>query len=321
MSAAAMDARQLRDAFGAFITGVTVVTAQPPEGAPVGFTANSFTSVSLNPPLLLVCPSRHLTTFPIFNTCAHFAVNILAEDQREIANRFAYHHDDRFGATAWRACAQTGAPLLDGAAATFSCRAHRRTDGGDHIVLMGEVAAFSASGAPALGYANGGYFGLALERRADALAHQARKFTVGVIIEHAGKVLLYSAPGGGGRLALPQVQVAQHTGSLVALQEFLAAAGIAAQIGAVYAVVEDARSGAHSVYYRGTVDADAAADCGGGAYYPVAEAAARAETHIAIMMRRYEMEHRSGDFGFYIGDATAGEVHRPPAQKREGTGG
>lgn len=307
MSAPALDARQLRDAFGTFLTGVTVVTAQPPDSAPVGFTANSFTSVSLAPPLLLVCPSRHLNTFPIFNTCAHFAVNILAEDQRDIANRFAFHHDDRFAGINWDACAQTGSPLLRGAAATFSCRTHQRVDGGDHIVLMGEVLAFSTGAAAGLGYASGGYFTRTLERRAAQLSHEARLLNVGIILEHQGKVLLFADDDG--HLTLPQVQTAQHTGSLETLRAYLAATGIDAQIGAVYSVVEDARSGAHSVYYRG--EAATAAACGYGAYYSLEEAARRAAPHLSVMLQRYQMEHRRGSFGFYIGDATAGEVHHP----------
>lgn len=316
-----MDARRLRDAFGAFITGVTVVTAMGDDAQPVGFTANSFTSVSLAPPLLLVCPSRHLSSFAVFNRCSHFAVNILAEDQREVANRFALpapRHGSRFENTPWHPCAQCGSPLLEGAAARFSCRARERFDGGDHIILLGEVVSFAAAHTPALGYANGGYFGQTLERRADELTHEARALTVGVILEHNGKVLLCHGENGH---TLPQVRVARHTGSLAALQSYLAAAGIRADIGAVYAVVEDARSGAdsvHSVYYRGDAhDGDAR---GIGGYHPVPALADAAAPPLKTMLRRYALEHQSGNFGFYIGDSDTGDIHHPtpsrhPARK------
>ena len=90
------DPRALRDAFGSFMTGVTVVTALGPDGNPVGFTANSFSSVSLDPPLLLVCPGKFLSSFEVFANCTHFAVNILAEGQEAGANTCASVKCDRF---------------------------------------------------------------------------------------------------------------------------------------------------------------------------------------------------------------------------------
>ncbi|MEP0940380.1 MAG: flavin reductase family protein, partial [Rhizobiaceae bacterium] len=85
----APDPRVLRDAFGAYMTGVTVVTARRADGVAVGFTANSFTSVSLDPPLLLVCPGKFLSSYETFASCTHFAVSVLAEGQKDIATVFA----------------------------------------------------------------------------------------------------------------------------------------------------------------------------------------------------------------------------------------
>lgn len=306
------DKRQLRDAFSAFITGVTVVTARNEDGVPLGFTANSFTSVSLSPPMLLVCPSRHLSSFSTFNQCRHFAVNILAENQRDIANRFATADIDRFAGIAWRDCPHNGSPLIDHAAAVFSCVTHRRVIAGDHLILIGAVNDYSCSGAAALGYANGGYFSLDLERRADALAHQARTLTVGIIIEHAGKVLL--CPTENDKLTLPQVQVADHSGSLETLQQFLQDAGLAVDIGTVYAVVENKNNGAHSIYYRGNINTTAQQQLGN--FYPIAELAQRAEESLTVMLQRYYQEHTGGNFGLYIGDQDAGNIHRVATANR-----
>lgn len=166
------DRRELRTAFGSFITGVTVVTAADEAGHPVGFTANSYTSVSLEPPMLLVCPARTLSSFEVFWSCTHFAVSVLAEDQQQVSNAFAtasMSNVERFGSFAWHPDHQ-GSPLLDGAAAAFSCRSHSRMEAGDHLILIGEIDALECSGGAGLGFSNGGYFSLGLEREAQGLA-------------------------------------------------------------------------------------------------------------------------------------------------------
>ena len=101
MSQASFDARALRDAFGAFPTGVTVVTAHDPSGQPIGFTANSFTSVSLDPPLLLICLAKSSRNFAAITGSAGFAVNILSETQKDVSNTFARPVEDRFAAVEW----------------------------------------------------------------------------------------------------------------------------------------------------------------------------------------------------------------------------
>ena len=134
-----IDQRALRDAFGAFATGVTIVAGHGPDGVRVGLTANSFTSVSLDPPLLLVCPARGASALPALRAAGRFAVNVLTLDQQDIADRFAKRGVDRFetgGWTEWH-----GVPLLDGAMAAFVCDLHAELDGGDHAILVGRVLA------------------------------------------------------------------------------------------------------------------------------------------------------------------------------------
>lgn len=135
---AGSDARTLRDAMGCFATGITIVTSCGRDGAPIGLTANSFTSVSLDPPLLLVCIANTAGTAPHLREAEHFAVNVLQTAQQPASNRFAGKGEDRFAATAWHS-GETGMPLLDGSLVSFECKRHAVHDGGDHFLLVGEV--------------------------------------------------------------------------------------------------------------------------------------------------------------------------------------
>lgn len=135
---AGSDARTLRDAMGCFATGVTVVTAMTADGVPVGLTANSFTSVSLDPPLLLVCIGNGAGCAPVLREASHFAINVLQIGQQPASNRFAGKGEDRFANTPWTS-GETGAPVLTGSLSTFECSRHAVHDGGDHFILIGKV--------------------------------------------------------------------------------------------------------------------------------------------------------------------------------------
>lgn len=150
------DTRALRQALGAFATGVTIVTARGPEGEPVGFTANSFTSVSLDPPLLLVCLAHTAASYDIFCRAGSFAVNVLEVGQEDTARRFASRGADKFGPTPWKPGHQ-GAPLIDGSLARFDCAMHQRVAAGDHDILMGRVMGFSLHAGDALVYHFGSF--------------------------------------------------------------------------------------------------------------------------------------------------------------------
>ncbi len=131
------DERELRDALGRFATGVTVVTTTTPLG-PLGITANSFSSVSLAPPLVLWAPARRSSRFPAFEAASHFAVHVLSADQRALAEAFS-----RPG-QGWPAgLAYTrgigDAPLLPDCTARFECRHDAAHEGGDHLIVVGEV--------------------------------------------------------------------------------------------------------------------------------------------------------------------------------------
>ncbi len=129
---------EFRAALGMFATGVTIVTASGPDGVPVGLTANSFNSVSLEPPLVLWSLSRRAGTMPAFRAGSHYAINILAADQRALAEQFAAKSADRFAGVNWHR-GTAGAPVIDGAVAVFECFNRSRYEEGDHVIFVGEV--------------------------------------------------------------------------------------------------------------------------------------------------------------------------------------
>ncbi|MEO5844213.1 MAG: flavin reductase family protein [Caldimonas sp.] len=151
-------ADEFRDALATFATGVTIVTALTAEGGPIGLTANSFNSVSIDPPLVLWSLSRQAGSMPAFARGSHYAINILAADQRALAERFASKDVARFDGVAYRRGA-SGVPLLEGAAAAFECFNRSRYEEGDHVIFVGEVESCGRrAGASPLLFHGGRYF-------------------------------------------------------------------------------------------------------------------------------------------------------------------
>jgi len=133
--------RAFRDTLGMFPTGVTVITARAPGGEPIGLTVSSFNSVSLTPPLIVWSLSGHLPSVRAFENAAVYAINVLAEDQQDISQRFASRSDDKFAGLEYVEGVD-GVPLLPGCVAWFQCRQFARHPGGDHVVFIGEVVRF-----------------------------------------------------------------------------------------------------------------------------------------------------------------------------------
>jgi len=139
------DPRTLRDALGCFATGVTVVTCLNAQGDPAGLTVNSFTAVSLDPPLLLVCLAKKAASAAALTEASHFAVNVLQTGQQPASIRFSTRDEDRFGATPW-SCGEAGAPILKDSLGVFECERYAVHDGGDHHILIGRVVKASFDG-------------------------------------------------------------------------------------------------------------------------------------------------------------------------------
>lgn len=297
------DPRALRQAFGKFPTGVTVVTTRTATGVPLGFTANSFSSVSLDPPLLLVCPAKGLSSFAEFSRVSSFAVNILAEGQEAISNRFASFTGDRFADISWRED-EHGCPLLEGTAAWFSCNLEQSVDAGDHTILIGRILRFGQSEAAGLGYAQGNYFSLGLERR--AATSSDRPAFAGALIEQNDHILLQRTDRG---WTVPILPLDTALGVRERLVQGYAVAGVDVHVGNVYSVYDDNTQNRHLSFY---LAAATAADPGAlGQYVPIAELADLpfADKAISTMLNRYRVEHRSKVFGLYLGDDISGAVH------------
>jgi flavin reductase (DIM6/NTAB) family NADH-FMN oxidoreductase RutF len=146
--------RDLRDAFGLFATGVTVVTAVRPDGERVGVTVNSFTSVSLEPALLLWCLASGSSAAPAFSPGAQFAVHILSHHQLELALHFARRTQDKFAAEPQRRT-RTHPPHLTGALCRLDCRVHALHTAGDHLIVVGEVLGIACAPGTPLAFHSG----------------------------------------------------------------------------------------------------------------------------------------------------------------------
>lgn len=150
--------RAFRDALGRFATGVTLVTTQGPQG-PVGFVANSFASVSLDPPLVLWSPARASTRFPLFRDAAHYAIHILGVDQFALIARFGRQGAGFDGLA--HEISPEGVPCLPEALARFECDRVAAHDGGDHLIIVGHVRRFALRDGAPLVFSQGAYGGFA----------------------------------------------------------------------------------------------------------------------------------------------------------------
>ena len=300
------DNRELRSAFGSFMTGVTIVTTAGVDGQPRGFTANSFTSVSLEPPLLMICIGKQAASMDVFRHAKGFAVNILSEAQKDTSVLFASKRADKFEAAQWRA-GPFGNPLIEGSAAWFDCARYQVIDAGDHIILMGHIEAFSYSDANPLGYARGHYITLGLEQAAVNAASSASRTVVGAILENDNRLVLLPDPARPNGLALPEVGRHGHSGSASQLHDLLQRDGLDATLGFLFAVFENPGTREQCIYYRGE-----------------ALLHARGRTVLAdfddipwdrlpdeatcSMLRRYAAERKIGRFKVYSGDHKQGTV-------------
>lgn len=146
----ALDQTAFREALARFASGVTVVITRNGAAAHVGFTASAFSSLSLDPPLVLVCLQKDADSYEAFMQAERFTVSILATGQRDIARRFATKGIDKLDGTVVVTAPDSGLPRIDGASAWLDCRMRSRLDGGDHTILIGEVVAAGAGDAEPL---------------------------------------------------------------------------------------------------------------------------------------------------------------------------
>src|SRR4029077_7018097 len=152
----AIDPRDFRNALGTCATGVTIVAAMAGDGRPYGVTCNSFASVSLNPPLVLWSLGTFSQGLTIFQNASHFTVNVLGASQQTLASQFAKSVADKFAGVSWT-LGLGNAPVIANSVANFQCRAVNRYYGGDHVIFLGAVEAYSYNRAERLLFARGGF--------------------------------------------------------------------------------------------------------------------------------------------------------------------
>lgn len=297
-----IDPRALRDAFGAFPTGVTVVTTRDADGKPIGFTANSFTSVSLDPPMLLVCLARTSRNFAVMTGSKTFAVNILSETQKDVSNTFARPVEDRFAAVSW-SDGPNGCPVFDDVAAWFECTMENVLEAGDHVILLGRITAFTNSGRNGLGYARGGYFTPQLAGKAVSAASEGA-LEISAVLEHDGDVLLLGTEP----LSLPTCHTTDGDPTLALAAYLEELTGLSITVGFLYSVFEDKSDGRQHIVYRAFASDGAPKE---GRFFSPSSLSGRTfnTPATADIVNRFAMESSIGNFGVYVGNETAGRVH------------
>lgn len=304
LSDAPIDPIALRRAFGTFVTGVTVITTRSADGSPRGMTANSFTSVSLDPPLLLVCVAKSASSYGAFTDSGCFAVNILHEGQVDVSNVFASKSPDKFQSVN-HDCVHTGAPVLTDSLTWFDCTAVKTVDAGDHSILIGQVRAFGTSPSAPLGFCRGRYANVK-----DPLPNgwlTSLGMIIGYLIEAEQGLLLHS--NGKGGWVLPSAHRRKADSQLVV--EGGEALRLLPENTFLYSVFDVADSDPGYLVYRARLADDSSAKLPAGLQFfrideiPYDEIA----THeLRSMLRRYVRERQEQRFGIYMDSDDGGRV-------------
>ncbi len=302
---AVADGASYRKALGGYLTGVTVVATIDSNGEARGFTANSFTSVSLSPPLVSICINKNSASAESFRSARGFAVNVLSENQADVSTTFATRDLDRFARVAWQK-SPSGNPILDGVTAWFDCKRFSAVDAGDHFILIGEVQAYGKTPSNPLGYCRGAHVKFALPITNGGKGENAR-VSVGVILESDERVLFVSDQAG--QLTLPSTESLSADGNQAGLANLLAKLGVKAEINFLYAVVDDANVPNTSIFYRGRL---LSASSGNERIHLVRfndiPSLKIGDFTISSMLDRYVKERREDLFGIYVGNAEHGIV-------------
>ncbi|BCM20943.1 flavin reductase family protein [Mesorhizobium sp. J8] len=311
-----IDPIALRRAFGTFVTGVTVITTRDSDGNPRGMTANSFTSVSLDPPLLLVCVGKSAASFPAFNEAQSFAVNFLHEGQADVSSVFASKVADKFQSVNHDR-AHTGAPILTDSLTWFDCTVHNRIEAGDHVILIGRVQAFGTSPSAPLGFCRGRYASVKDPLPTGWLASQ--DMIIGYLVEAGNRILLRSDGKGG--FVLPTARRRKADSRLVL--DGGEALSLVPENTFLYSVFDVADSDPGYLIYRAELSRESAGAAlpDGHAFFAVdALPYEQIATHeLRAMLRRYARERQDKRFGIYMDTGDGGRVAMIDGQSQSWT--
>lgn len=235
VSGTSSDTNPLRRAFGAFASGVTVVATQTREGERRAFTANSFSSVSLDPPLALVCLGKNAASLAVFENCETFSISILQASQRATSSAFA-SRDPAVKIAASRDLVADEAPYVADSLATFICSRYSVIEAGDHVILIGQIRKYRANEGQPLGFFRGGYVHVGADLLEIERLHAS--VLVGGVLGHGGKVLLCRRPKAGS-WEIPMTRPRRGQGPDNALQEAFEALGIEATMSVPFSLFQE----------------------------------------------------------------------------------
>lgn len=299
--------RNLRQALGSFPTGVTVVSCLDKNNNPLGFTANSFTSVSLDPQLISICIDKESFNIDTFSITEHFAVSILSESQQSISTTFATPNEERFKNIDWRS-EDTGSPIISNAVAWFDCKTEQVVDAGDHLILIGKIITFDSSPKTPLMYLRGNYVNLGLEQKMLlAMENENTEIIVGAIIEWRKKVFLLKNKNNGS-LNFPSASRLGHIEDKQSLLGVLKNLNISINEHYLFSVFEKAEDKTSLIYYRAQAKEEVTAlkdsfyDFDAIPFDKLTDEASR------IMLKRYIKERELNAFGIFVGKESEGKV-------------
>jgi len=296
------EGKAFRSVLGTFLTGVTVVTAFDGDGRPRGLTANSFTSVSLDPPLILVCVSKTAGSCAILAAADRFCVNILGDGQTPVAAAFSSSSAKKFEAVEIQRIGD-GPPVIRGCLGVLDCARHQLFDAGDHVIVVGRVVGFASSSGSPLGYYRGRY--VAFGEAAQALEQQGGDaIVVGSLVDDGGRVLLQ-------RLAdlhhwsIPTVPLRAGQDHRHILPALLNRLGVRGDVSFLFSVFQDKGDPHTTMIFRGDAVGTATENTlpDGARLRLFAEAESPwdlvASSGQAAVLKRYFRERSSARFGIY----------------------
>lgn len=240
--------RRFRSVLGTFLTGVTVVTAFDGEGRPRGLTANSFTSVSLDPPLILVCIAKIAGCASVLQTAERFCVNILGDWQTGVSAAFASNSGSRFEHVEYDV-RNGGPPVIRNCLSVLDCARHEVFDAGDHLIVVGRVVAFASNSGSPLAYYRGRY--AALGEGALALEqHGGEAIVVGCIVDDGGRVMLWQPPHAE-RWSIPAIPLRAGQYHRQVLPGLLKSLEVHGEVSLLYSVFQDKGDPHTTMIFRG----------------------------------------------------------------------
>lgn len=310
-----LKAAALRQVFGSFTTGVTVVTTIDRQSRPRGLTANSFTSVSMEPPLVLVCIGQSAASHVEFCATDYFAINILSVTQQPLSKLFASKAADKFEQTTWRQeC--SGSPVLEGALAWIDCAVHEKITVGDHTILIGRVLDLGRAHGLPLGFFGGSYITFNFDQDAESFVQQPP--VIGGIIEVDGRLLLCRDAEGAGWTVPTERHLGTHANRSQRLVKKCLALGASITPTFVYSLFTD-DDGSLVIVYRCV--ADVHADVHADAQVDMREMTTARwfdieqlpwqdinSSPIRTMLIRYLRERDDDRFGIYVESDEGGQV-------------